>query len=49
MAMKSKGVSKDNIVGAPSMTHPKLLIRFKCEFESENIERRRNWGMFLSL
>jgi len=25
---------------------PKLLERFKCEFEGENIRKRRSWGMF---
>jgi hypothetical protein len=29
--------------------HPKLLERFKCEFKNENIEKRNNWGTFLSL
>jgi hypothetical protein len=26
----------------------KLLERFKCEFESENNGRKKNWGTFLS-
>jgi hypothetical protein len=30
------------------LTHPKLLVRLKCESESEN-NRKRNGDMFLNL
>ncbi len=33
----------------PSLTHSKLLERLKCESESKNNERKKNWGMFLNL
>jgi hypothetical protein len=33
----------------PSMTHPKLLERLKCESESENNERRKDSGMIPNL
>jgi hypothetical protein len=33
----------------PSLKHPKLLEILKCESKGEKNERRKDWGMILSL
>jgi hypothetical protein len=45
-----RGFVVDVVAIAPNgMMHPKFFEIFKCEFESENNERKNNWGMLFNL